>query len=84
MEELPFRIAKNNANRKQTIGEAYSNRGELLLKRIPNFQLVSVRVFSCAPWSKNRYKILKFVASFERCLPLRYNLSRYFPPRGLF
>lgn len=37
---------------------------ELLLKRIPNFQLVSVRVFSCAPWSKNRYKILKFVYEF--------------------
>lgn len=36
MEKLPFRIAKNNADRKQTIGEAYSNRAELLLKRIFN------------------------------------------------
>lgn len=45
MEELPFRIAKNNADRKQTGREAYSNRGKFLVRIFNSFRFD----YLCAP-----------------------------------
>lgn len=58
MEEVPFRIAKkNNADRKQT--------KRIEANFLHEFSKFSTRfgsvIFSCAPRSKNPYKILKFV-----------------------